>query len=188
MMKSISLLLITIFLISLIQNINAQSAINLLGNPISNLTSSASKYVNNTPAGQAGLIENNPGYVKYIPNTSSYSNNSAKTPMVASNVSTFNSKYVNNTPAGQAGLFENNPGYAKYIPNTSSYPNNSANSIENKIANSYGGNPNSTLGNSGHNNTTNTIGGALANTTKAVSNIVEKGISSITNLGNKTTR
>jgi hypothetical protein len=139
MMKSISLLLITIFLISLIQNINAQSAINLLGNPISNLTSSASKYVNNTPAGQAGLIENNPGYVKYI-------------------------------------------------PNTSSYPNNSANSIENKIANSYGGNPNSTLGNSGHNNTTNTIGGALANTTKAVSNIVEKGISSITNLGNKTTR
>jgi hypothetical protein len=183
MMKYIFPLIILITFIPLLQNINAQSTVNPLGNSINKFPSSASKYVNNTPAGQAGLIENNPGYAKYIPNTSSYSNNSAKIAGSSSNISTFTSKYVNNTPAGQAGLFENNPGYAKYIPNTSSYSNNSKN-----IVSYYGNNSNSNPANKSHNNISNPIVGELANTTKAVSNIVEKGISSITNLGNKPTK
>jgi hypothetical protein len=134
MMKYIFPLIILITFIPLLQNINAQSTVNPLGNSINKFPSSASKY-------------------------------------------------VNNTPAGQAGLFENNPGYAKYIPNTSSYSNNSKN-----IVSYYGNNSNSNPANKSHNNISNPIVGELANTTKAVSNIVEKGISSITNLGNKPTK
>ena len=128
------------------------------------------------------MIENNPGYAKYVPNTSSYPNNSAKNTGLASNSSTFTSKYANNTPSGQAGLIENNPGYAKYVPNTSSYPNNSTNTGA-----GYNGSISYSANNS-HNNISNPIGGALANTSKAVGNIIEKGISSITNIGNKTTK
>jgi hypothetical protein len=134
MMKYIFPLIILITFIPLLQNINAQSTVNPLGNSINKFPSSASKYVNNTPAGQAGLIENNPGYAKYIPNTSSYSNNSKN------------------------------------------------------IVSYYGNNSNSNPANKSHNNISNPIVGELANTTKAVSNIVEKGISSITNLGNKPTK
>ena len=122
-MKYITLLIFSIFLIMMIQTANAQIITNHNGGKNSNLTSAASKYRNNTPAGQAGLIQNNPGYTIYLPHTSSYPENTAKIAREGSNFSTYTTKYINNTPAGQAGLINNNPGYAKYIPNTNSLNN-----------------------------------------------------------------
>lgn len=95
---------------------------------INKVASQINIYKKNTPTGQEGLIENNPGYRKYIPHTSTYPNQT-NIQELASNFSTFTSKFTNKTAEGQEGLVPNNPGYARYIPNTSSYLDNPANNI-----------------------------------------------------------
>ena len=75
-------------------------------------------YSNNS-ANQPGLLENNPGYGKYIPNSSTIGNNEPSTSGLAPN---YNNIFKNNSivqQQGQQGLVENNPGYGKYITNTS---------------------------------------------------------------------
>ncbi len=127
--------------------------------------------MNSTPGSQLGLIENNPGYTKYIPNTSVYSNTTTKDTKL-SNISTFTSSLGNITPSTRNGLIENNPGYTKYIPNTQTYSN--SNSIQKPYNNPTFSNKSDISGN---------ISKALSNTTKSVSDTVEKGINGLINIG-----
>ena len=106
-MKYFFLLITTILLIPLIQNVNAQHL-----NNTGNLTSFLGGVYYNKSATQRGLIPNNPGYTMYIPNSSFLIKNAPSTTGLAPN-------YVGifkNT----SGLVQNNPGYGKYITNTSS--------------------------------------------------------------------
>ncbi len=118
MMKYIALLIFSIFLITMIQiqTANAKSIVNHNDATKGNLTSAINGYGHNTPAGQEGLIQNNPGYAQYIPHTSTYPDISAKIIRDQSNSSTYTTKYINNSPVAHGGLMQNNPGYAQYIP------------------------------------------------------------------------
>ena len=66
-MRYFSLFLLSVFLIPIIQTANAQTIPGQNGEANGKLPVVASKYMNNTSVGQAGLIQNNPGYAKYIP-------------------------------------------------------------------------------------------------------------------------
>jgi hypothetical protein len=104
------------------------------------------------------------------------------------NITNGASKSANNT-ASQAGQSANNTASqaGQSANNTASQAGQSANKATNAStiqsnAASYPGN----ASNSGNNNLTksNPIGGALTNTTKSVTDVLGKGISSIMNLGN----
>src|SRR5215216_7209616 len=67
-MKSIHLLLLSVFLIPLMQTAYSQSSMNQTGGPIVNLPAGTDNPVNK-PGDRLGLIEDTPNYNKYIPNT-----------------------------------------------------------------------------------------------------------------------
>src|SRR5215216_2760857 len=73
-MKSIHLLLLSVFLISLMQTAYSQSSMNQSGGPIVNLPAGTDNPVNK-PGDRLGLIEDTPNYNKYIPNTGPSSDN-----------------------------------------------------------------------------------------------------------------
>ena len=106
-----------------------------------------------------------------------------------------------NKPGDRLGLIEDTPNYNKYIPNTGpttnnaligpAQPSNSAGSGSNGTSNTATSSNASNSAGSGGNgtcNTANPTGGALANTTKSVSDALGKGISSIMNLGNNSAK
>src|SRR5215212_736643 len=74
MMKSIHLLLLSVFLIPLMQTAYSQSSMNQTGGPIVNLPAGTDNPVNK-PGDRLGLIEDTPNYNKYIPNTGPSSDN-----------------------------------------------------------------------------------------------------------------
>ena len=83
-MKSIHLLLLSVFLIPLMQSAYAQSTMNQSGSPIVNQPAGTDNPVNK-PGDRFGLIEDTPNYNKYIPNTGPDSNNALIGPAQPSN-------------------------------------------------------------------------------------------------------
>ena len=140
-MKSIHLLLLSVFLIPLMQTAYSQSSMNQTGGPIVNLPAGTDNPVNK-PGDRLGLIEDTPNYNKYIPNTGPSSDNALVGPAQPS--------------SGSAG--------------------------------GSGGSSSSSSSSSSPSNASNPIGGALENTTKTVSETIGKGISSILNLGNSSSK
>ena len=177
MISFISLLLFSAFLVATVPLIYAQNSSNNGNTNINNSsTKETGKTMNSTPGSQLGLIENNPGYSKYIPNTSVYSNTATKAAK-SSNSSTFTSSLGNITPSTRSGLVENNPGYSKYIPNTQTYSN--SNSIQKPYASpTY----------SKSDNISNNISKTLSNTTKSISDTIGKGINGLLNIGKNSTK
>src|SRR5919112_566215 len=84
MMKSIHLLLLSVFLIPLMQTAYSQSSMNQTGGPIVNLPAGTDNPVNK-PGDRLGLIEDTPNYNKYIPNTGPSSDNALVGPAQPSN-------------------------------------------------------------------------------------------------------
>src|SRR3954471_7547230 len=84
MMKSIHLLLLSVFLIPLMQTAYAQSSMNQSGGPIINLPAGTDNPVNK-PGDRLGLIEDTPNYNKYIPNTGPSTSNALIGPAQPSN-------------------------------------------------------------------------------------------------------
>ena len=84
MMKSIHLLLLSVFLIPLMQTAYSQSTINQSGSPLVNQPAGTDNPVN-IPGDRLGLIEDTPNYNKYIPNTGPSSSNSLVGPAQPSN-------------------------------------------------------------------------------------------------------
>src|SRR5215212_6403095 len=140
MMKSIHLLLLSVFLIPLMQTAYSQSSMNQTGGPIVNLPAGTDNPVNK-PGPRLGLIEDTPNYNKYIPNTGPSADNALLGPAQPS--------------SGAAG---------------------------------GSGGSTSSSSSSSPSNASNPIGGALENTTKTVSETIGKGISSILNLGNSSSK
>lgn len=102
MARFIPLILLSIFLLPIIQTTpNAQSISGQNGNTNDSiLTSTPNNYINNinTPTGQGGLVQNNPGYAMYIPGTGflkNTTNNSGNASSTQSNIAI----YPNNTSA-----------------------------------------------------------------------------------------
>ena len=83
-MKSIHLLLLSVFLIPLMQTAYAQSTMNQSGSPIVNQPAGTDNPVN-IPGDRLGLIEDTPNYNKFIPNTGPASSNSLIGPAQPSN-------------------------------------------------------------------------------------------------------
>ena len=177
MISFISLLLFSAFLVATVPLIYAQNSSNNGNVNINNGSiKETGKIVNATPGNQLGLIENNPGYTKYIPNTSTYSNASTKAAK-SSNISTFTSSLSNITPPTRNGLMENNPGYSKYIPNSQTYSN--SNSIQKPYENP-------TFINKSY--ISNNISKALSNTTKLIGDTLGKGINGLISIGKNATK
>jgi len=84
MMKSIHLLLLSVFLIPLMQTAYSQSSMNQSGGPIVNQPAGTDNPVNK-PGDRFGLIEDTPNYNKYIPNTGPSSDNALIGPAQPSN-------------------------------------------------------------------------------------------------------
>ncbi len=83
-MKSIHLLLLSVFLIPLMQTAYSQSSMNQSGGPIVNQPAGTDNPVNK-PGDRFGLIEDTPNYNKYIPNTGPSSDNALIGPAQPSN-------------------------------------------------------------------------------------------------------
>lgn len=134
-------------------------------NQTGNTSTSIILYSNKSTVRQ-GEIENNPGYGKYIPNSTTMGNNAPSTSGLSPNYA----HIFKNNSVGQngLGLIENNPGYGKYIIDISNgKPFNYSNTGGNALSNATG-----------------SVGESLTNTSKTVGSSLEKGISSILNLGN----
>src|SRR4051794_8668640 len=84
MMKSTSILLLSVLLIPIMQTAYAQSSMNQSGGPIINLPAGTDNPVNK-PGDRLGLIEDTPNYNKYIPNTGPSTNNALIGPAQPSN-------------------------------------------------------------------------------------------------------
>jgi hypothetical protein len=84
MMKSIHLLLLSVFLIPLMQTAYSQSTMNQSGGPIVNQPAGTDNPVN-IPGDRLGLIEDTPNYNKFIPNTGPSSGSSLVGPAQPSN-------------------------------------------------------------------------------------------------------
>ena len=158
-MKGIHLLLLSVFLIPLMQTAYAQSTMNQSGSPIVNLPAGTDNPVN-IPGDRLGLIEDTPNYNKFIPNTGPASSNSLIGPA---------------QPSNNAGGMGGSGGSGSANTATSGNASNNAGGM--------GGS-----GGSGSANTANPIGETLANTTKSVSDTLGKGISSILNPGDNTAK
>jgi hypothetical protein len=165
MMKSIHLLLLSVFLIPLMQTAYSQSSMNQTGGPIVNLPAGTDNPVNK-PGDRLGLIEDTPNYNKYIPNTGPSSDNALVGPAQPSSGSA----------GGSGGSTSSSP------------PPSNASTSGNASSSAAGGSGGSTSSSSSPSNASNPIGGALANTTKTVSETIGKGISSILNLGNSSSK
>ena len=167
-MKSIHLLLLSVFLIPLMQTAHSQSSMNQSGGPIVNLPAGTDNPVNK-PGDRLGLIEDTPNYNKYIPNTGPSSDNALVGPAQPS--------------SGAAG-----GGSGGSTSSSSSSPSNASTSGNASSGAAGGGSGGSTYSSSSPSNASNPIGGALENTTKTVSETIGKGISSILNLGNSSSK
>ena len=161
-MKSIHLLLLSVFLIPLMQTAYSQSSMNQSGGPIVNQPAGTDNPVNK-PGDRFGLIEDTPNYNKYIPNTGPSSDNALIGPAQPSNGA-----------AGGGG-------------STSSSPSSNT-STSGNASNGAAGGGGSTSSSSSPSNASNPIGGALENTTKTISETIGKGISGILNLGNSSSK
>ncbi len=138
--KYVLLLLLLVFIIPIIPYAHGQSRKNMALYVVSNLISDSINHqgtdsTSSTVPGKTGLIENNPGYAKYIPNASTSFNNTANNIGLAANyalikryelflgINHLSNNISASTVPGKTGLIENNPGYAKYIPNAGSLSN-----------------------------------------------------------------
>ncbi len=107
-MKSIHLLLLSVFLIPLMQSAYAQSTMNQSGSPIVNQPAGTDNPVNK-PGDRFGLIEDTPNYNKYIPNTGPDSNNALIGPAQPSTNSGSGGNGTSNT-ATSSNASSNNSG------------------------------------------------------------------------------
>jgi hypothetical protein len=152
---------LSVFLIPLLQTANAQNPLDQLIGGIKNITNGASKSANNT-ASQAGQSAN-----KTASQAGQSANNTASQAGQSANKTASQAGQSANKTASQAGQSANKATNASTIQsNAASYPGNASNSGNNNLTKS------------------NPIGGALTNTTKSVTDVLGKGISSIMNLGN----
>jgi hypothetical protein len=163
---------LSVFLIPLLQTANAQNPLDQLIGGIKNITNGASKSANNT-ASQAGQSANKTASQagQSANNTASQAgqsaNNTASQAGQSANKTASQAGQSANKTASQAGQSANKATNASTIQsNAASYPGNASNSGNNNLTKS------------------NPIGGALTNTTKSVTDVLGKGISSIMNLGN----
>jgi hypothetical protein len=163
MMKSIHLLLLSVFLIPLMQTAYSQSSMNQSGGPIVNLPAGTDNPVNK-PGDRLGLIEDTPNYNKYIPNTGPSSDNALVGPAQPSKGA-----------AGGGG-------------STSSSSSSNTSTSGNASNGAAGGGGSTSSSSSSPSNASNPIGGALENTTKTISETIGKGISGILNLGNSSSK
>ena len=162
MAKFILLILLSIFLLPIMQNTaNAQSITGQNGNiNDSTLTPTPNPYMNNsnTPAGQGGLVQNNPGYAVYIPgtgflkNTTNNSGNASLNNVTnGAGQASIDARLSMTNDSDKGGLVQNNPGYAVYIPGTGFLKNTTNNSgnASNTQSNTaiYPNNTYATLGN-----------------------------------------
>jgi hypothetical protein len=152
---------LSVFLIPLLQTANAQNPLDQLIGGIKNITNGASKSANNT-ASQAGQSAN-----KTASQAGQSANKTASQAGQSANNTASQAGQSANKTASQAGQSANKATNASTIQsNAASYPGNASNSGNNNLTKS------------------NPIGGALTNTTKSVTDVLGKGISSIMNLGN----
>jgi hypothetical protein len=152
---------LSVFLIPLLQTANAQNPLDQLIGGIKNITNGASKSANNT-ASQAGQSAN-----KTASQAGQSANKTASQAGQSANKTASQAGQSANKTASQAGQSANKATNASTIQsNAASYPGNASNSGNNNLTKS------------------NPIGGALTNTTKSVTDVLGKGISSIMNLGN----
>jgi hypothetical protein len=152
---------LSVFLIPLLQTANAQNPLDQLIGGIKNITNGASKSANNT-ASQAGQSANNTAS-----QAGQSANKTASQAGQSANKTASQAGQSANKTASQAGQSANKATNASTIQsNAASYPGNASNSGNNNLTKS------------------NPIGGALTNTTKSVTDVLGKGISSIMNLGN----
>jgi hypothetical protein len=152
---------LSVFLIPLLQTANAQNPLDQLIGGIKNITNGASKSANNT-ASQAGQSAN-----KTASQAGQSANKTASQAGQSANKTASQAGQSANNTASQAGQSANKATNASTIQsNAASYPGNASNSGNNNLTKS------------------NPIGGALTNTTKSVTDVLGKGISSIMNLGN----
>jgi hypothetical protein len=189
MMKSIHLLLLSVFLIPLMQTAYSQSSMNQSGGPIVNLPAGTDNPVNK-PGDRLGLIEDTPNYNKYIPNTGPSSDNALVGPAQPSNgaaggggsTSSSSSSSSNTPTSGNASNGAAGGGSGSTSSSSSSNTSTSGNASNGAAG---GG---STSSSSSPSNASNPIGGALENTTKTISETIGKGISGILNLGNSSSK
>jgi hypothetical protein len=152
---------LSVFLIPLLQTANAQNPLDQLIGGMKNITNGASKSANNT-ASQAGQSANNTAS-----QAGQSANKTASQAGQSANKTASQAGQSANKTASQAGQSANKATNASTIQsNAASYPGNASNSGNNNLTKS------------------NPIGGALTNTTKSVTDVLGKGISSIMNLGN----
>ena len=162
MARFILLMLLSIFLLPIIQNTaNAQS---ITGQNVSTkdsiLASTPNNFMNNsnTPASQGGLLQNNPGYAIYIPGTgflknttNNGGNESLSNVTNGAGQASIDARLSMSNDSDKGGLLQNNPGYAIYIPgtgflkNTTNNGGNASNTQSNSVINPN--NTNATLGN-----------------------------------------
>jgi hypothetical protein len=136
MVRYIPLILLFIFLVPIMQTTaNAQS---IIGQNVStnNSTSTSTTNNSNTPAGQGGLVQNNPGYAIYIPGTGFLKNTTNNSGNVSLNNVTHGAGQASidarlslSNDSDKGGLVQNNPGYAIYIPGTGFLKNTTNNNI-----------------------------------------------------------
>ncbi len=125
MIRYIPLLLLSLFLLSIIQtNVNLQSIIaQSRGTNDSILSSTSNTNVNNTPKSQDSLVQNNPGYAIYIPGSgflkntiNNIGNASLNNVTTGPGHASIDARISLSNDSDKRGLVQNNPGYAIYIP------------------------------------------------------------------------
>jgi hypothetical protein len=116
-MKSIHLLLLSVFLIPLMQSAYAQSTMNQSGSPIVNQPAGTDNPVNK-PGDRFGLIEDTPNYNKYIPNTGPDSNNALIGPAQPSDNSGGGGNGSSNTATSSNASSNNSGGGGNDTSNT----------------------------------------------------------------------
>ena len=163
MVKFIPLILLLIFLLPIMQTTaNAQSITGQNGSTNNSiLTSTINNSTNNsnTPTGQEGLVQNNPGYAMYLPGTGFLKNTTNNSGNVSLNNITngagqasIDARLSMSNDSDKGGLVQNNPGYAIYIPgtgflkNTTNNSGNASNTQSNTAT--YPNNTSAILGNS----------------------------------------
>ena len=133
------LILLFIFLLPIMQTtVNAQPITGQnasTNNSILTSTTNNSTNNSNTPTGQEGLVQNNPGYAIYIPGTGFLKNTTNNSGNLSLNNITngagqasIDARLSFSNDSDKGGLVQNNPGYAMYLPGTGFLKNTTNNS------------------------------------------------------------
>ncbi|MBA3750547.1 MAG: hypothetical protein H0X03_06595 [Nitrosopumilus sp.] len=161
---------------------------------MNNLTGGSNKSMNNTPSegghsmelptGQAGFIQDTPGYNKIIPDTGQTTNNAVdQAKQAANSVDSEPPKYPSNGSNPDINILTNVPNGSDIQSEAAIYPSNGTNIPQSK--NNTAGNGTSPVATS-IGGALNTTGEALNSTMQTTGDVVGKGIQSLLNLGNNT--